>query len=76
MGIDLANVDEMNGAIFMGVGGSTPMIWFLLALVLCIFALLSGQKHEHDAYKRLEKITTRPRVMRRLFRAALLTTLP
>ena len=55
MGFDLTNVDEMNGAIFVGAGGATPTLWFVLAVLLCIFALWSGQRHEHDAYKKLEK---------------------
>jgi len=55
MGFSLSNVDEMSGPIFMGAGGSTPMLWFVLAVLICLFALWSGQKHEHDAYKKLKK---------------------
>jgi len=55
MGFDYASVDDMTGAIFMGAGTSMSMIWFLLAVLVCLYALWSGQKHEHDAYKKLKK---------------------
>lgn len=55
MGFDLASVDEMSGAIFMGAGSSMSMIWFIIAALLCVVALWSGKKHEHDAYKKLKK---------------------
>ena len=54
MGFDLASTEDMTGAIFMGAGGSMSMIWFLLAVAVCIYALWSGQRHEHDAYKKLK----------------------
>lgn len=55
MGFDLASVDDMSGAIFMGAGSSMPMIWFIIAAVLCVYALWSGNRHEHQAYKKLKK---------------------
>lgn len=55
MGFDLSSTEDMTGAIFMGAGSSMSMIWFLLAVAVCIYALWSGQKHEHDAYKKLKK---------------------
>lgn len=55
MGFDLATVDEMTGAIFTGAGSSMSMIWFVIAAILCVIALISGNKHEHDAYKKLRK---------------------
>ena len=55
MGFDLASVDEVTGAIFMGAGSSMSMVWFILAVLVCLYALWSGQKHEHDAYKKLKK---------------------
>lgn len=55
MGFDLASVDEMTGAIFMGAGGSMSMVWFILAALICVYALWSGNRHEHDAYNKLKK---------------------
>lgn len=55
MGFDLATVDEMSGAIFTGAGTSMSMVWFVIAAVICVFALWSGNRHEHKAYKRLKK---------------------
>lgn len=55
MGFDLASVDDMSGAIFMGAGSSMSMIWFIIAAVLCVYALWSGNRHEHQAYKKLKK---------------------
>ncbi len=55
MGFSLASTEEMAGAIFMGAGGSMPVIWALIAAAICVFAIWSGNKHEHDAYKKLKK---------------------
>ena len=55
MGFDYASVDDMTGAIFMGAGTSMSMVWFILAVLVCLYALWSGQRHEHDAYKKLKK---------------------
>ena len=55
MGFDFASVDEMTGAIFMGAGGSMSMVWAILAALICVYALWSGKRHEHDAYDKLKK---------------------
>ena len=55
MGFDLASTEDMTGAVFMGAGGSMPMIWFVIAAVICVIAILSGYRHEMDAYKKLKK---------------------
>ena len=55
MGFDYASTEAMTGAIFTGAGSSMSMIWFLIAAALCVVALISGVKHEHDAYKKLKK---------------------
>ena len=55
MGFDLATVDDMSGAIFMGAGSSMSMIWFLIAAALCVIALIVGNRHEHNSYKKLRK---------------------
>ena len=55
MGFDLENVDAMSGAIFTGAGGSQPYIWAAIAALICVVALWSGNRHEHEAYKKLKK---------------------
>ena len=56
MGFDYnASTSEMTGAIFMGAGTSMSMVWFLIAALLCVYALWSGNRHEHAAYKKLKK---------------------
>ena len=55
MGFDLSSTEEMTGAIFMGAGGGMSMIWFIIAAAICVYAIWSGNKHEHDAYKKMKK---------------------
>ncbi len=55
MGFDYASVEEMTGAVFTGAGSAMSMVWFLLAVLVCIYTLWTGYKHEHDAYKKLKK---------------------
>ena len=55
MGFDLESVDAMTGAIFMGWGGAMPGVWTLIGALLLIYALWSGMRHEHEAYKKLKK---------------------
>lgn len=43
------------GPVYMGANSSWEMIWTLLAAALCIVALISGSRHELDAYKRLKQ---------------------
>lgn len=55
MGFDLASVDEMTGAVFMGAGGSMPVVWTIIAALICVYAIWAGNKHEHDSYKKMKK---------------------
>ena len=55
MGFDYASADDMTGAIFMGAGTSMSMVWFILAALICVYALWNGNRHEHDAYKKIKK---------------------
>ncbi len=55
MGFDLASVDEMSGAVFTGAGTSMSIVWFIIAALICVYAIWSGKRHEHDAYKKLKK---------------------
>ncbi len=53
MGFDLASVDEMTGAIFTGAGSSMSVVWAVIAALICLYAVWSGKRHEHDAYDKL-----------------------
>ena len=55
MGFDYATTDDMTGAIFMGAGTGWSTIWFVIAAALCVYAIWSGNRHEHNAYKKLKK---------------------
>ena len=55
MGFDLASTEAMSGAVFMGAGGSMPAIWTLIAVLVCVYALWRGNRHEHAAYKKMKK---------------------
>ena len=55
MGFDLASTEDMSGAIFMGAGTSMSMIWFILAALICVYAIWSGNRHEKEAYKKADQ---------------------
>ena len=55
MGFDFANTDAMTGAIFTGAGGSMPVIYTIIAALICVYTIWSGNRHEHEAYKKLKK---------------------
>ena len=54
MGTEIKDWAAVEGAYYTGYG-SAEMFWLLLAVVLCILALIVGSKHELDAYKKLKK---------------------
>lgn len=54
MGTTITDWAAVEGAYYTGAGGS-EMIWFIIAVVLCIASLVVGSKHELDAYKKLKK---------------------
>ena len=51
MGSPITNWADATGAIFQGAGTSMPMVWFLVALGLCILALVLGGVKEASSYK-------------------------
>ena len=53
MGFDLENTEAMAGAIYMGQG--MEWIYTLIAAVFCVYVLWAGNRHEHNAYKKLKK---------------------
>lgn len=54
MGSAYSNWEEFTGPIYMGANSSWEVIWVLVAVVLCIVALIQGSRHELDAYKRVK----------------------
>jgi len=48
---DTPTWDGVSGAIFMGLGGSAPGIYSLIAIAICIAALAVGNMKEHGKYK-------------------------
>jgi hypothetical protein len=47
---ETASWDAVTGAMYMGAGGSMPMIWTLVAAGVCVWALWAGNKKEHSLY--------------------------
>lgn len=45
-----ASWDGVTGAIYMGAGGGMPLVYTLIAVVACIYALWSGNRKEHALY--------------------------
>ena len=54
MGSEFSDWAKFEGPIYMGANSSWEVIWTLLAVALCVIALVSGSRHELDAYKRLK----------------------
>ena len=46
-----ATWDAATGAMYMGYGGSLPMVFTLLSAAVCIYALWRGNSAEHRLYK-------------------------
>lgn len=55
MGAQFSNWADVTGAYYMGANSSWEVIWTLVAVGLCVVALVSGSKHELNAYKNLKK---------------------
>ncbi|MGE4611130.1 MAG: hypothetical protein AAED33_07025 [Paracoccaceae bacterium] len=45
-----ASWDGVEGAIYMGAGGISPLIYTLVAAAACVFALWLGNRKEHALY--------------------------
>lgn len=54
MGITFADWAEATGPIYMGANSSWEVIWTLVSVGLCVWALISGSRHELDAYKNIK----------------------
>lgn len=55
MGLDFETADAMTGAVYMGANSSWEVIYTLVAVVLCVYALWSGNRHEHKQYEKMKK---------------------
>ena len=47
---DEATWDAATGAMYMGAGGSAPMIYTLISMVVCVVLLWMGNRSEHQLY--------------------------
>ncbi|MEM7213095.1 MAG: hypothetical protein AAF479_14600 [Pseudomonadota bacterium] len=45
---------EGAGAIYTGAGGSTPMIFLIISVILCVALIVQGSIHEEKVYKETE----------------------
>ena len=55
MGSAYSDWAEFTGPIYMGANSSMEVVWTLVAAAICVLALVSGSRHELDAYKKLKK---------------------
>ena len=55
MGSDFSSWDAVTGAYYMGANSSWEVIWTVVAVAVCVIALVAGSKHELDAYKKISK---------------------
>lgn len=49
---DKADWSAVEGAYYMGAGGSMPGIWTLIAVCACVAVLAIGQIHEKAKYNK------------------------
>ncbi len=49
-----ASWDGVTGAIYMGAGGSMPLVYTLLAAAVCVYAMWSGNRKEHALYDKIK----------------------
>ena len=47
-----ASWSAIEGAMYMGAGGSMPAIYTLISVVLCVWALWAGNRKEHKLYNK------------------------
>jgi len=52
---DSASWDVVDGAMFMGWGSAMPGIYTLIAIIVCVYVLWSGNRSEHKQYDKVEK---------------------
>ena len=52
---DTASWAAVDGAMFMGWGGSSPGLYTLIAAILCGLVLIMGNSSEHKQYDKVKK---------------------
>ena len=54
MGSQISDWAMAEGPIYMGANTSLEVIWTVIAIGVCVLALVMGSRHELDAYKKLK----------------------
>ena len=54
MGSQFDSWGAVTGAYYVGANTSWEIVWTVVAVGICIWALVSGSRHELDAYKKME----------------------
>lgn len=57
MGSNFDSWDAVEGAYYMGASTSWEVIWVIVALAMCVIALVAGARHELRAYDKAERKT-------------------
>ena len=50
-----ASWSVVDGAMFMGWGGATPLLYTIVSITICIVVLIRGNNAEKSKYEKLEK---------------------
>ena len=53
MGSQFTDWAQATGPMYMGANGIMEVVWTLISVAVCIWALSAGSKHELDAYKKM-----------------------
>jgi hypothetical protein len=56
MGSQFTDWAQATGPMYMGANGIMEVVWTLISVAVCIWALSAGSKHELDAYKKVTEI--------------------
>jgi len=55
MGSQFTDWVQATGPMYMGANGIMEVVWTVISVAVCIWALIAGSKHELDAYKKIKK---------------------
>ena len=55
MGSQFTDWVQATGPMYMGANGIMEVVWTVISVAVCIWALIARSKHELDAYKKIKK---------------------
>ena len=55
MGSQFTDWVQATGPMYMGANGIMEVVWTVISVAVCIWALIAGSTHELDAYNKIKK---------------------